>query len=152
MALSTAFLVRLLLIITITTTIFFATGFVVSYTYNKDKLCIRAGSDGSQLLNYAWNETRLPGANVQDHVLAYVVDRMNNLPRHFVDLCTIQTFDGTGFYLFVGCTAGLPSEECQDCVGKATAVIRDKCPDGVGAQAVAPKCCVRYETYKFCEL
>ncbi|CAL1380104.1 unnamed protein product [Linum trigynum] len=144
-------MVRLLVMITIST-IFFATGFAVSYPfYKKYIVCIPAGPDG-RLVNYAWNETRLAsGRNVQDQVLADMKDRLNHVPHGFVDLCTVKNFDGND-NLFVGCTAGIPSGECQDCVGKATAVIRDKCPDGVGAQAAAPKCCVRYETYKFCEL
>ncbi|CAL1380103.1 unnamed protein product [Linum trigynum] len=156
MAPSTAFLVRRLLVIISFTAIFFATGFVVSYPDKKDRVCIHGPESH---FDYAWNETRLAGTNVQVEVLKSMEDRLDDVSQGFVDVCTGGTFDGSGdghdqygtdIFVFVGCRFGMQDEDCRNCVGNATETVRANCPDAVGAQAATGHCCVRYETYPFC--
>ncbi|CAL1357353.1 unnamed protein product [Linum trigynum] len=50
-------------------------------------------------------------------------------------------------YVHTSCAHG---HTCDDCLRRATQIMRENCPGKNGAQYGNEECCVRYEMYKFC--
>ncbi|CAL1409043.1 unnamed protein product [Linum trigynum] len=134
-------------LVTIATLLFVTTTPPVSSFSGTSPFCVPPGEDG--LFNLACSGDRdLPDVG-QQAVLNFIGN--NTFRKINADLCADVTVSGTTYYVFGGCNNDFTTEACKNCVPAARSVIIDHCPNGVGAQAAATNCCVRYETYKFCE-
>ncbi|CAN1168869.1 hypothetical protein LINPERPRIM_LOCUS19462 [Linum perenne] len=94
-------------------------------------------------------------SKVQDYVLEGIRFKLvNGGPA---DFCSPKnSYVGVGgtifdIYSYASCSEGTDSQVCDDCLVGAAEVIRRYCFNSDGAPASSDKCCIRYESARFCE-